>query len=130
MYNKVILIGNLGNDAEVRVINEENRIISFSLATTNTYKNKQGEKVTDTQWHNCEYWNKSKISDYLKKGTKVQLDGSIKYEKYDKDGVTKYVTKIIVSNVLLLSSIEKPKEEPNKPSELVNEVQDDDDLPF
>ena len=88
--NKVILLGNLGKDPEVRRLDDGRGVANFSLATSETYKNKAGEKVTNTEWHNVVLW--SPLADiaesYLKKGSQVYIEGKISNRSYeDKDGV-------------------------------------------
>lgn len=82
--NKVILIGNLGKDPEVRYLDNQRAVANFSIATSETYTNRQGEKVTNTEWHNIEMWDAlAKVSEqYLKKGDSVFIEGQIKTEKW------------------------------------------------
>ena len=100
--NKVILLGNLGADPEVRHSNDGNKIVSFSLATTDTWGNKSGERQDKTEWHRivvfsqglCEVAEK-----YLKKGSKVYIEGQIRTRKWqDNSGQEKYTTEIVLSN--------------------------------
>ena len=100
--NKVILLGNLGADPEVRHSNDGNKIVSFSLATTDTWRNKSGERQDKTEWHRivvfsqglCEVAEK-----YLKKGSKVYIEGQIRTRKWqDNSGQEKYTTEIVLSN--------------------------------
>ncbi|MEM6734653.1 MAG: single-stranded DNA-binding protein [Bacteroidota bacterium] len=106
MKNKVNLIGRIGADAVAKPIPGKDRFaIEFSLATTNTYTNDQGNKVEDTTWHNCIVYRKSdSVVPYLTKGTLIDLDnGRITYEKYEKEGVEMTATKIIFNDILLLT---------------------------
>jgi len=82
--NKVILIGNLGRDPEVRYLDNQRAVANFSIATSETYTNRQGEKVTNTEWHNIELWDAlAKVSEqYLKKGDSVYIEGQLKTEKW------------------------------------------------
>ncbi len=82
--NKVILIGNLGKDPEVRYLDNQRAVANFSIATSETYTNRQGEKVTNTEWHNIELWDAlAKVSEqYLKKGDSVYIEGQLKTEKW------------------------------------------------
>jgi len=105
MKNKVQLIGNLGQAPEVKELNGGKKVAKFSLATNETYKNKAGEKVTDTQWHNLVAWGKTAeiIEKYLKKGSEVAIEGKLLNRNYtDKEGVKRYVTEIQVSDLLML----------------------------
>ena len=111
MVNKVILVGNLGKDPEVKVLESGQMVANFSLATSESYKDKNGQKVEATEWHNCVAWGKQAeiIEKYLKKGSKLFIDGKIKTRSYDKDGQTRYATDIQVINFQMLDS--KPKDE-------------------
>jgi single-strand DNA-binding protein len=108
--NKVILIGNLGNDPEVRTLENGTKVASFSIATSERWKNKQGEKQEETDWHNCVVWSPKAevVESYLKKGSKVMIEGKIKTRQYEKDGEKKYITEIKVDNFEFLDS--KPHE--------------------
>lgn len=104
MINKVILLGNLGKDAETREFGDH-KVTSFTLATTQNWKDGENWK-SRTEWHNVEQFNMKGIERY-KKGTKVYLEGSIRYENYEKDGVKKYVTKIKPIVIKVLDKQEK-----------------------
>ena len=131
--NKVILLGNLGKDPEVRRLDDGRGVANFSLATSETYKNKSGEKVTNTEWHNIVLW--SPLADiaenYLKKGSQVYIEGKISNRSYeDKDGVKKYISEVVGREITLLG---RPPEQQdntqNNPYENKNNS-DEDDLPF
>jgi single-strand DNA-binding protein len=103
--NKVILVGNLGKDPEIRTLENGRSVASFSLATSETYKNKAGEKVTNTEWHNVVLWSPlAEIADkFLKKGNQVYIEGKITNRTYnDKDGNKKYITEIVGQNMTLI----------------------------
>ena len=103
--NKVILLGNLGKDPEVRYLEQERVRVSFSLATNETYKNKAGEKVTTTEWHNVVLWSSlAKIAaEYLTKGKQVYIEGKLVTRAYvDKEGQTKYITEVVGQHLVLL----------------------------
>ena len=105
MRNKVTLIGNLGQNPEVKELNGGKKLAKFSLATNETYRNKAGEKVTDTQWHNLTVWGKTAdiVEKYLKKGSEVAIEGKLLNRNYtDKEGVKRYVTEIQVNDLVLL----------------------------
>jgi len=110
MQNKVQLIGNLGKDPEVKNLASGKIKANFSLATSENYKNSQGEKVTETQWHNIVAWGKiAEIAEnYLQKGNKVAIEGKLIHRVYDdKDGNKKYITEVVANSVMMLDS--KPK---------------------
>lgn len=107
LRNKVQLIGNLGNDPEIITLESGKKLAKFSLATNETYKNAQGESVTDTQWHNIVVWNKTAdiVEKYLNKGKEVAVEGKLTTKSYDdKEGIKRYMTEIIVSELVLLGS--------------------------
>ena len=109
MLNKIELIGNLGKDPETKTLTNT-QVSKFSIATSESYKDKSGQKVTETEWHDCEVWGKlSEIVDkYLKKGSKVYVSGKIKTQSWDnKDGVKQYRKVVIVRDLLMLGEKEK-----------------------
>ena len=107
LRNKVQLIGNLGNDPEIINLESGRKLAKFSIATNETYKNAQGEKVTDTQWHNVVAWNKTAdiIEQYVTKGREIAIEGKLVSRSYeDADGVKRYVTEVVVNELLMLGS--------------------------
>ena len=105
LNNKVMLIGNLGKDPEVKELEKGRKVANFPLATTETYKNDAGEKISETSWHTIVAWNglASIAEKYLTKGKEVAVEGRLAYKNYeDKDGVKKYYTEIILSQIQLL----------------------------
>lgn len=103
--NKVILVGNLGKDPEVRYLDSGVAVANFSLATTENYKNKQGEKVSQTEWHNIVLWRGlAEVAEkWLKKGSSVYVEGKIRSRKWeDKEGNTRYTTEILADNMTML----------------------------
>ena len=103
--NKVILIGNLGKDPEVRYLDSGVAVANFSLATTENYRNKEGEKVSQTEWHNVVLWRGlAEIAEkYLKKGSSVYIEGRIRNRKWeDKEGNTRYNNEILADNMTML----------------------------
>ena len=109
LKNKVQLIGNLGNNPEVKTFEGGKKIASFSVATNESYRNAKGEKVTETQWHRVVAWGKvAEIAEkYLTKGKEVALEGKLVNRNYtDKDGAKKYITEVQVSELLLLGEKE------------------------
>jgi len=132
MVNKVILIGNLGGDPELKTFDGGGKQVKFSLATSESYKKKDtGEKVTNTEWHNIVVGNPNQadvVMQYLSKGDKIYLEGKIKYRSWDdKDGNKKYMTEIhLMQFSFLTTKGEKTETAPNKE----NAPAVDDDLPF
>jgi single-strand DNA-binding protein len=107
--NKVTLIGNLGNDPEVRSTTGGNRVATFSLATSRSWNDAAGAKQEKTEWHRCVVWNtkSSQLADivekYVKKGDKLYIEGRIEYRQWqDKDGQTRYSTEINVRELIML----------------------------
>ena len=99
--NKVILIGNLGKDPEVRRLNSGDPVVSFSVATSETWRDKtSGERKERTEWHNVVVYNENigrVVEQYCKKGTKVYIEGQIQTRKYtDQSGAEKYITEIVL----------------------------------
>jgi single-strand DNA-binding protein len=116
-YNKIILIGNLGRDPELRNLDNQKVVASFSLATNETTTDKNGERRTETEWFNIEMWdNQAKIAEkYLKKGSQVYIEGKLKTETWkDKEGVEKSRLKVRVQNFTLLGG------NPNKTNDGTN----------
>ncbi len=103
--NKVILVGNLGRDPEVRHLESGRAVANFSIATSETYKNKEGDKVTHTEWHNVVLWTPlAEIGErFLKKGSQVYIEGKLTTRSYDdKDGNKKYITEVVGREMTLL----------------------------
>ncbi len=99
--NKVMLIGNLGKDPEIRSMGNGGKVASFSIATSDTWKDKQsGERREKTEWHNIAIFNEHLVrvaENYLKKGSKVYIEGALQTRKWeDREGVTKYTTEIVL----------------------------------
>lgn len=132
--NKVILIGNLGKDPEVRSLESGAKVASFSLATTESYKNKEGQKVDQTEWHNIVMWRGlAEVAEkYLRKGSQIYLEGKIRSRSWDdKEGNKRYTTEIIADTFTMLGSkreeSSQPTVEPETPPVAPGQ---DDDLPF
>lgn len=137
--NKVILVGNLGKDPEIRVTESGRKVANFSLATTESYKDKNGERVDSTEWHNIAFWGPiaDVIEKYLKKGSQIYLEGKLRTRSYeDKDKVKKYITEIIGQTMTMLGRPGDGNSSGSKGAavpETVNQsltAEDDDDLPF
>jgi single-strand DNA-binding protein len=112
--NKWIGFGNVGADPDSRKVGE-NTVTKFSLATNKTYKNKAGEKITETSWHNIVLWGKAAetASKYIKKGSSIIIEGEIKYRNYkDKDDKTIWVTEVIGGRFEFCGSPQKQEEKP------------------
>ena len=107
LKNKVQLIGNLGNAPEVKTTESGKKLARFSVATNESYRNAQGEKVTETTWHNLVAWGKvAEIAEkYLNKGSEIAIEGKLINRSYtDKDGNKKYITEVQVNELLMLGS--------------------------
>ena len=104
-FNKVILIGNVGKDPEVRHLETGIAVASFTLATTERYKNRNGELQDQTEWHNIVCWrNLAELSEkYIKKGAQIFVEGKIRTRSWaDQTGAKRYTTEIVADNIRLL----------------------------
>ncbi len=139
--NRVILIGNLGKDPDVITFENGVKKASFSLATSESYKNKEGNRVDQTEWHNIVMWRGlADIAErFLRKGNQIYLEGKLKTRSYELDGVKKYITEIFVDNMTMLGSRRDSSEVPPEiaAQETKSDKQQDqeidtpkDDLPF
>ena len=139
MINKVILIGNIGTDLDTRTFSNNNKVMSFSLATSEKWKGKDGQQQERTQWHKISIFNENLINlldSYAGKGTKIYLEGKLQTRKYqDSSGSDRYVTEVVLERyngvIQLLSkssSDGQPKMSP--PRKLVDEYPLDDEIPF
>lgn len=137
--NKIILLGNAGQDAEVSYSTTGTAYCRFSLATSESYKDGSGEWQNKTLWHNCVLFGKvaESIGKLIKKGTKLYLEGKIKYDEYEKDGVKRYSTSIVCSDfngIVILDKKESAEKEFPEPTEYFStatkETSPEDDLPF
>lgn len=107
LSNRVTLIGRLGKDPEMTTFESGKKKVSFSLATTDVYRNQSGEKVETTEWHNVVFWGKTAevAEKYLKKGRQVAIDGRISNRSYDDEkGVRRYITEIVGNELVMLSA--------------------------
>ncbi|MCF8245736.1 MAG: single-stranded DNA-binding protein [Saprospiraceae bacterium] len=153
MLNRVTLIGRLGKDPEVRRLESGVAVAKFSLATSESYKDKEGNKVDTTEWHNVVVWRgQAEIAEkFLKKGMLIYVEGKLTYREYtDKDNVKKYFTEIVASNFQMLerkegggggyfpgsgdepSNTAAPRTTTNEASSVMEDVGEPptDDLPF
>jgi len=141
MINKVILVGNVGKDPEVKYLDNGTAFARFTLATNETYKDKEGNKTTKTEWHNIVLWRGlAEVAEkYVKKGNQLYIEGKITNRSYEQDGTTKFFTEIVGNTMQMLGS--KPSTEgsqsstpaPTVESHSVNEGTEPfetDDLPF
>lgn len=138
-FNKVILIGNVGKDPEVRHLETGTAVSSFTLATTERYRNRAGELQDQTEWHNIVCWrNLAELSEkYIKKGAQIFVEGKIRTRSWqDQTGAKRYTTEIVADNIRLL---DRKGAAPSAPAEPVAPVQSfsapimedtSDDLPF
>ncbi|MEP2774212.1 MAG: single-stranded DNA-binding protein [Fulvivirga sp.] len=104
LRNSVQLIGRLGKDPEVKTLENGNMIATFSIATSDYYKNAEGEKVEDTQWHNVVAWGKKAelVSSYLKKGNEVAIEGKLIHRNYEtSNGEKRYVTEVNMNEMVM-----------------------------
>lgn len=124
--NDVTLIGNLGSDPEMKYIPNGKAVCEFPLATSRQWKNKDGSKGEDTQWHRCVVWEAraETCAKYLKKGSKICVKGEIRYDKWEKDGVKMTSAKIHVSNFVFLDK------KGDTQAATSNQPADDSDIPF
>jgi len=158
MINKVILVGNVGRDPEVRYLDSGVAVAKFPLATSETYTNKSGDRVTNTEWHNIVIWRKlaEVVEKYVQKGQQLYLEGKISNRSYDdKEGNKRYISEIVVDNMQMLgkksdrdkdsatdNNVNSPghdnviSEDPNPVTPSTSETKDlspsndEDDLPF
>ena len=127
LRNRVQLIGRLGQDPEVKQTKNGRTLARFSLATTEIYKNSQGERTEETQWHPIVVWGeRAEIAGkYLRKGKEVALEGKLVHRSYDDaDGNKKYITEVVVNEFLMLGKKEDNAAQEAAPAKTV------DDLPF
>jgi len=107
LRNRVQLIGNLGQDPETKTLDNGKKVTHFTLATDESYKNSQGQRISEPTWHNIVAWNGlAEVAEkYLKKGREVAVEGKIVYRTYeDKKGNTRYITEIVLNDLVLLRS--------------------------
>jgi len=137
--NKVILVGTLGKDAEVRFSQSGSAIATASLATNESWKDKNGEKLERTEWHRIKFFGKlAEIAgEYLKKGGQVYIEGALRTEKYtDKQGVERYSTDIIADQMQMLGGKSDGAAREDRPQRSASPAPagdapfDPDDLPF
>jgi len=121
LKNRVILIGRLGQNPETRTIENGKKVTHFTLATDDSYKNAEGQRISEATWHNITAWNGiADVADrFLKKGRQVAVEGRIVYRSYeDKKGVTKNITEIVLNDLVLLGSGKGNSNEKDQEGEL------------
>ena len=146
--NKVILVGNVGKDPEIRHLDNNVAVANFPLATSETYTNKNGEKVTTTEWHNIVAWRglADVCEKYVQKGRQLYIEGKIRTRSYDaQDGTKRYMTEIYADALQMLGRKDDFQSDaaPERPSATINEPNgnsgtfdnspgdvEEDDLPF
>ena len=106
MKNRVQLIGNVGNDPEIKTLENGKKLAHMSIATNDYYTNDKGEKVEQTEWHRVTAWGKTAeiIEKFVVKGKEVAVEGKLTHRSYDdKNGEKKFITEVVVNEILLLS---------------------------
>jgi len=126
--NKAMLIGNLGTEPELKYTENNTPVCTFSMATNESWRAKDGKRHTKTEWHNITVWGKpgEAVKNYLSKGSPVHVEGRIQTNKFEKDGQKHYRTGIVASKVLFLGQ----KTDEHSIDEGDNCSMDDDDIPF
>ena len=136
--NKVLLLGNLGRDPELRSTPKGNKVLNFPMATSRRWKDRETEEVHDeTDWHRVVVWGRQAevLSEYLKKGSQVHVEGRLQTRSWsDNDGAKRYTTEIVASRIQMLGRPEDRRapesvDEPEAPSDAV-EPDGNDDIPF
>lgn len=141
MLNKVTLIGSCGKDPESRFFPSGGKKVTISLATSERWKDKQsGERKEKTSWHNLVFNGglADVVDQYVKKGSKIYVGGKIDYREWEKDGVKKYMTQIVVDDMVMLDSKSEGQAQSSAPSQQqapahkapANDAPYDDDIPF
>ncbi len=139
--NKVILIGNLGRDPEMRAMQNGNHVTNLSLATSDSFKNKEGEFETRTEWHQVVMFSRlaEVANQYLRKGSKAYIEGRLKTREWEADGAKRSTTEIVANRLEMLDSKQKNLEGTKSTNEFValfndekkhNEEDFNDDIPF
>lgn len=132
--NKCTLIGNVGNDPVIKLLDNGSKVANVSLATSESYKDKNGNKVDSTEWHELEVWGKLAdiFEQYVKKGSSIYVEGKIKTDSWENEGVKMRRTKIRVLNMTMLGvkQTEQPQQAPQKPKTDIMQDMESDNLPF
>lgn len=134
--NKVILVGNVGKDPEVKYLDGGVAVARFSLATTESYKNKEGQKIETTEWHNIVLWRGlAEVAEkYVRKGKMLYIEGKIRTRQYGEENNKKYFTEIVGDQMTMLGGPRTDNPEPaanaQPTPEMVASSAPSDDLPF
>lgn len=132
--NKVILVGNVGIDPEVRYLEGGTAVATVRLATSESYKNKNGERITQTEWHNIVLWRGlAEITEkYVKKGMQLYIEGRLRTRSWDdKEGNKRYTTEVVADSMKMLSRRDDDNSQTaEKQQEAAPQVEEPDDLPF
>jgi single-strand DNA-binding protein len=128
--NKAILVGNLGGDPVLRYTGTGTAVCNFNVATSETFKDKEGVKQTKTDWHRVVAWGRlaENCGQYLRKGKQVYLEGKIQTRKWQKDGADVYTTEVVAFQMVILSPMDGSGGGNEKPA--ASPPQSDDELPF
>ena len=123
--NKVMLIGRLGKDPEVRAMENGKKVANFPLATDDSYKDKEGNRVDRTDWHNIVFWGPQAeiVERFLTKGKLVYIEGKLKTRSFEHEGHARYVTEVLGSQLTMLGSNNNQDQQPAN-------IHQTDDLPF
>ncbi len=131
MLNQVMIIGNLGAKPELRYTESGNAVCNFRVASTERYKNREGEQQEETEWFKIVVWGKQaeNVEKYLDTGSRVYVEGKLKTREWeDKDGNRRWTTEVVARRVQFLDY--KSDNKPSAPEESSNEPLEDDDIPF
>ncbi len=135
--NKVMLIGNLGKDPEIQLVDGNVSVVKVPLATTEMYKDRNGKTQSQTEWHNVVLWRglAEMAGKYLKKGSLIYVEGRLRYHAWeDKTGVKKYITEIIADNVVMLdkrpNNISSSSDDKDLYDADMNDIDPNENLPF
>jgi single-strand DNA-binding protein len=130
--NKVVLVGNLGRDAELKYTPGGAAVASFNMATTDVFKDREGNRKEQTEWHRITVWGRTaeSLAEYLKKGKQVYVEGRINTRSWEKDGEKKYSTEIKADRIVLLGGGEKRHDVPSAAAQDVADVFGSDSIDF
>lgn len=137
--NKVMLLGNLGADPELKVLQGGQSVLRLRLATTETYLDKNNQRQERTEWHSISIWGKrgEALSKFISKGARLYIEGGIRTSSYEKDGEKRYKTEINATNVILCdakgAALRRERADNNKApqqNDMPDEFGDDSEIPF
>tara|TARA_B100001540_G_C15572601_1_gene535661 strand:+ start:58 stop:495 length:438 start_codon:yes stop_codon:yes gene_type:complete len=141
--NKVILVGNLGKDPEVKYLENGTAVANFTVATSESYKDKEGKRIDQTEWHNVVVWRKlAEIAEtYLKKGSQIYLEGKLRTRSWeDQQGNKRYTTEVVADTFTMLGKKEESQSSQNAQNSFTpsnnpttssqDKLEEEDDLPF